>query len=223
MSGALEEAVGFRFRRPELLRAALTHRSALSECGVEVCNERLEFLGDSVLSAIVAHRLFDLHPSEAEGRLSKRKALLVSKPSLARWAKSLELGRHLYLGPGEEASGGRSRPSILSDALEALIGAVYLDGGFEAARRMVARWIEDEKAGFEETDFKSRLQELMQKRFRAPPRYETVSTQGPEHDKTFSVAARMGKEVLGRGSGKSKKEAEQAAARDALGRLRSRG
>ena len=214
----LEHALGYRFRKPELLRAALTHKSASAERGQPRSNERLEFLGDSVLSAIVAQHLYESHPTEPEGRLSKRKAALVSRPSLARWAEALGLGRHLILGPGEDSSGGRERPSIISDAQEAVLGAIFLDGGFEPARQFVLGRLAD-GGGFEETDYKSRLQEMMQKRHRVPPVYELVSTAGPEHDKSFSVKVLMGKDVLGSGQGKTKKEAEQAAARDAMEKL----
>ena len=219
MSTALEERIGFRFRRADLLKAALTHKSFASEQKTGRYNERLEFLGDSILSAIVAHKLFDLYPDEDEGRLSKRKSLLVSRPVLARWARELDLGAYLYLGAGEDSSGGRLRPSILSNALEALIGALYLDGGYEAASGFVYRWFLDADAGLSETDHKSRLQEILQKRYKVPPEYDMTRATGPDHDKTFAVVVRMGKQVLGTGTGKSKKEAEQAAARDALERL----
>lgn len=222
MTLPFEETLGFHFREPELLQVALTHKSALSEGKWERSNERLEFLGDSILSAIAAQHLYRLYPAEDEGSLSKRKALLVSKPSLARWAKELNLGSHLVLGAGEQSSGGRARPSILADALEAVIGAIYLDGGYEAARQVVSRWLGGGKTDFEETDYKSRFQEMMHKRFKVPPTYETVSTAGPEHDKTFSVEVRLGKDILGMGAGKSKKEAEQAAARDAMRKIHSR-
>lgn len=222
MSESFEDTLGFHFRKPELLRVALTHKSALSDGKWECCNERLEFLGDSILAAIAAQYLYNLYPDEAEGRLSKRKAAFVSKTSLTQWAKELNLGAHLILGPGEQSSGGRTRSSILSDALEAVIGAIYLDAGYEAAQQVVGRWLERDSAEFKEADHKSRLQEIMHKRYRMPPRYETVSTAGPEHDKTFSVEVRMGKETLGIGAGKSKKEAEQSAAFDALKKLQPR-
>ena len=180
----------------------------------------MEFLGDSVLSAVVAHQLYESYPDEDEGRLSKRKALLVSRPSLARWAADLDLGRFLFLGAGEDQSGGRTRPSILSNALEALIGAVYLDGGYAEASAFVHRRFLDRREELVETDYKSRLQEILQKRFKAPPVYDMVRATGPDHDKTFSVTVRLGRQVLGTGQGKSKKEAEQSAALDALERCR---
>jgi len=216
---SLEETIGHRFRRPELFIEALTHKSYAFEKGARRHNERLEFLGDSVLAAVTAHRLFDQHPLEDEGRLSKMKAALVSRPTLTRWARKIGIGPHLKLGSGEEATGGRERSSILANAVEALIGAVYLDGGFKAAFGMVEGWLEEETAGLEEADYKSRLQEIVQKRHKAPPDYKMLRTMGPDHDKTFDVRVQFGSRVLGTGHGKSKKEAEQAAARDALEKL----
>ena len=218
MSSALEGRIGFRFKRPELLKAALTHKSFASEQKSGRYNERLEFLGDSVLSAVVAHQLFDLYPDEDEGKLSKRKSLLVSRPVLARWAGELGLGEFLLLGSGEDSSGGRLRPSILSNTVEALIGAIFLDGGYAAASGFIHRWFLDQHGTVAETDHKSRLQELLQKRYKVPPTYEIMRATGPDHDKTFAVTVRMGKQTLGTGQGKSKKEAEQAAALDALER-----
>lgn len=221
MSAELEEKVGFRFKRADLLRVALTHKSFAAEQRLGRHNERLEFLGDSVLSAVVAHQLYESYPDEDEGRLSKRKALLVSRPSLARWAGELGLGSFLFLGTGEDSSGGRLRPSILGNALEALIGAIYLDGGYTEASAFIHRWFLDQHAKVVETDYKSRLQEIMQKRFKSAPVYETLKATGPDHDKTFAVTVRLGARTLGTGQGKSKKEAEQSAALDALERLRN--
>jgi ribonuclease-3 len=218
---SLEETIGFRFRDPKLLREALTHKSYASENVVSGYNERLEFLGDSVLAVVVARELFERHPAADEGRLSKLKSLLVSRPSLARWAQDLGLGAHLYLGAGEESTGGRERPSILANAVEALLGAMYLDAGLEAPARLIADWLDRHQPKVAEFDPKSHLQELMQKRHKTPPQYELTKTTGPDHDKTFAVTVRMGQQVLGEGTGKSKKEAEQSAAEDALGRLES--
>ncbi|MBI4386058.1 MAG: ribonuclease III [Elusimicrobia bacterium] len=217
MSG-LEEAIGYRFRVPGLLATALTHKSFAAGSRAPHANERLEFLGDSVLSAVVAHRLYEAFPDQDEGILSKRKSQLVSQRALARWALELELGRHLRLGGGEDSSGGRQRPSILANCLEALIGAVYLDGGFDAAQRFIGHWLTRRRES-EEPDYKSRLQEMLQKRYKTPPEYEVLGTAGPDHDMTFTVAVRLRKEFLGRGVGKSKKEAEQAAARNAIEKL----
>jgi ribonuclease III len=219
MPTPLEEVVGYRFKDPALLTLALSHKSFASESGTGAYNERLEFLGDSVLAAVVAHALYAEYPHEPEGSLSKKKSLLVSRPSLAAWGERLGLGAHLILGVGEESTGGRTRHSLLANAVEALIGAIYLDGGYEASAAFVRRWFAENHAALEETDHKSRLQELLQKTRKASPAYELVSATGPEHDKTFSVLVRLGPKELGRGTGKTKKEAEQAAARDALEKL----
>jgi ribonuclease-3 len=220
VAGPLETVVGYRFRNPGLLKLALSHKSYASESGSGSYNERLEFLGDSVLAAVVAHQLFDEYPDEPEGGLSKKKSMLVSRPSLAAWAEELGLGAHLLLGVGEETTGGRTRQSLLANAVEALIGAIYLDGGYEPAATFVRAWCGRKHGSLLETDHKSRLQELLQKRHKTPPSYELVSAEGPEHDKTFSVLVRLAGRELGRGVGKNKKEAEQSAARDALSRMR---
>ncbi len=217
---SVEDSIGHGFKRRELLEEALTHKSYASESKLPSFNERLEFLGDSILAAVVAHELFERYPTEDEGKLSKLKALLVSRPSLAAWARKLDLGKHLRMGAGEQATGGRERPSILANAVEALIGAIYLDGGFEASARFIRRWFREEHRSAEvETDYKSRLQEIIQKKHKVPPQYELTRSSGPDHDKTFLVTVRMGKALLGTGVGKTKKEAEQAAAEDALSRL----
>jgi ribonuclease III len=212
----LEESIGYRFKNPAHLKQALSHKSFASESKSGVFNERLEFLGDSILAAVVAHQLYVEYPEEDEGSLSKKKSLLVSRPSLAHWASELKLGSYLYLGVGEETSGGRSRQSLLGNALEALIGAIYLDGGYEAADRFIRKWCTGRHGSLEETDYKSSLQEVLQKKYKVPPSYELARSAGPDHDKTFEVTVRLGKRVLGQGAGKSKKEAEQAAARNAL-------
>lgn len=212
----LEEVIGYRFKDQELLKQALSHKSFASESRSGVYNERLEFLGDSILAAVVAHQLYADYPDDAEGSLSKKKSQLVSRPSLAHWAAELGLGGHLYLGVGEESSGGRSRQSLQANALEALIGAIYLDGGYPAAARFVRHWCMHRHARLEESDYKSRLQEILQKRYKTPPVYEVTHAAGPDHDRTFQVHVHMGRRILGRGAGKTKKEAEQAAARDAL-------
>jgi ribonuclease-3 len=218
MSGelkALEDVIGHRFKSPDLLKEALSHKSHASESRSGIYNERLEFLGDSILAAVVAHELYVSHPSEDEGHLSKRKSQLVSRASLAHWASEINLGAYLLLGVGEETSGGRIRQSLLSNAFEALIGAIFLDGGYAAAERFIKRsmYSHEPKA---ETDYKSRLQEVLQKKFKVPPAYETTQAQGPDHDKTFEVIVQMSRKVLGKGVGKTKKEAEQAAAKNAL-------
>ncbi len=218
-AGPVESAIGYRFRDPDLLSLALTHKSHASESRSGADNERLEFLGDSVLAAVVAHQLYAALPGEPEGSLSKKKAQLVSRPSLAEWAACLDLGASLRLGVGEESTGGRRRQSLLSNAMEALIGAVYLDGGYSAAETLIGAWCRARLGALAETDHKSRLQEVLQKKHKSPPTYELTASAGPEHDKTFSILVRLGARELGRGEGKNKKEAEQAAARDALDRM----
>lgn len=219
MPRPLEEVVGYTFKDAGLLKQALSHKSHASESGSGVYNERLEFLGDSVLAAVVAHALFSEYPDEPEGNLSKKKSLLVSRPSLAAWGEELDLGSYLLLGVGEESTGGRTRQSLLANAVEALIGAIYLDGGYEPAAKFVRAWWSTKHAGLLETDHKSRLQELLQKRYKSPPSYELTASTGPDHDKVFKVLVRIAGKELGEGSGKSKKEAEQSAARDALAKL----
>ena len=219
MAEPLEAVIGYRFKNPGLLKQALSHKSFASESGSGIYNERLEFLGDSILAAVVAHQLFAEYPDDPEGSLSKKKSLLVSRPSLAAWAEELGLGVHLYLGVGEETSGGRTRQSLLANALEAVLGAMYLDGGYDAAANFIRAWCARKHGSLLETDHKSRLQELLQKRYKTPPNYELASAAGPDHDKTFSIVVRIGARELGRGTGKNKKEAEQAAALDALSRM----
>ncbi|MBI4249020.1 MAG: ribonuclease III [Elusimicrobia bacterium] len=214
----IEEVLKRAFRRREFLEEALTHKSFATEKKLPAYNERLEFLGDSILSAVVVRHLFEAYPQEDEGLLSKRKAALVSKASLAAWAAELDLGEHLKLGVGEESSGGRKRPSLLANVLEAVIGAIFLDGGFDSAAAFIMTWLENQ-TDIPKTDFKSRLQEIVQKRFKVPPHYRVAEERGPDHDKTFWVSVHLNKHFLGEGSGKNKKEAEQAAARDALSKV----
>ncbi len=166
----------------------------------------------------MAHQLFIRYPQQAEGGLSKRKSALVSRVSLARNAAALDLGAHLYLGVGEEASGGRKRQSLLANVFEAVIGAIYLDGGYQAAARFIRRFcMSDESPA--DIDWKSRLQELIQRSHRVTPTYHLANAAGPDHDRTFQIVVHLGRKVLGKGTGKSKKEAEQAAAAAALKKM----
>lgn len=215
----LEDVLGYRFRNARLLNEALSHKSHAAESRSGIDNERLEFLGDSILAAVIAHHLYALSPKESEGDLSKKKAQMVSRSSLAHWASELGLGFYLLLGVGEESSGGRARSSLLANAFEAVVGAIFLDGGYDAASAFILRCLYH-STPCAETDHKSLLQEVFQKKHKAPPSYETASSEGPDHDKTFQVVVRFGKRILGQGSGKTKKEAEQAAACDALLKLK---
>ncbi len=218
----LEAALGYSFRKRELLVEALTHRSLVNEArspGMRD-NQRLEFFGDAVLGFVVSCRLLELLPAGSEGRLSRIRASLVDAETLAGLAGRIDLGRYLLLGRGEEKSGGRGKKSVLADALESLVAAVYLDGGIAAAERAVDGLFGDllSAEGIEDSgrDYKTRLQELSHSLFGSPPLYSIKEVFGPDHDRRFTVEVAVRGEFLGRGTGRSKKEAEQAAARFAL-------
>lgn len=216
----IEEQVGYRFQRPELLRQALTHRSRGN-----AHNERLEFLGDGILNCVIAAELFDRFPALKEGELSRLRANLVRQEALHQIAKRLSLGRFLNLGDGEQKSGGSSRPSILADALEALIGAIFIDGGFDQARAVTARLYQGALSHLDSSspgkDAKTLLQELMQSRHIPLPRYVVVSTDGAAHDQRFEVECMIESlAVRTTGSGASRRAAEQAAALRAFEQVR---
>jgi ribonuclease III len=217
----LEKRLGYRFRRPELLEQALTHRSWAHEREAAEHYERLEFLGDAVLGLIAAEELFRGHPELPEGELSKRKSFLVSREVLARRGEELGLGELLRLGVGEERSGGREKVSLLADAVEAVLGAVYLDGGLDAARTTIAGMFSSGLArpGGGPTDAKTVLQETVQARGWPLPAYRLVEQAGPDHAKRFTVEVFLRGEPAGRGHGRSKKVAEQEAAAVALAAL----
>ncbi|MBI5837765.1 MAG: ribonuclease III [Candidatus Eisenbacteria bacterium] len=223
-AAGLERRIGSRFKNPGLLQQALTHRSSLPDLGTgSVSNERMEFLGDAVLGVLVSEHLYRAHPGLQEGELTKMKSLLVSKTILAQQAREMGLGRYLRLSDAEAESGGRDRTSILGDAFEAVLGALYLDQGLESARRFVQRQLL-EHAGDITSDMrhvndKSLLQEHVQGRFKAHLQYRTRAEEGPEHEKWFTMEVAASGQVLGSGRGRNKKEAEQHAACDALIRL----
>jgi len=219
----LADRLGYSFRNPALLALALVHRSALARAGEN--NEKLEFLGDAVLDLAVSDLLMECFPKADEGELSKRRAALVNAKILAAKASAIELGLELRLGKGEEKSAGRKKPSILAAAFEAIIGAVYLDGGFSAARDLVARHFNVElrtNTRDSPIDYKSRLQEVTQRLFRETPVYGLVEASGPDHDRAFVIELRVNGQLYGRGEGKSKKEAEQQAALQALAEIETR-
>jgi ribonuclease-3 len=216
----LQRLLRHKFKSSKLLEEALTHKSFAMERGSRVFNERLEFLGDSVLASVVAHYLFKRYPSDDEGRLSKLKSQLVSRPSLVVWAREINLGHALRMSEGEAATGGRERDSLLANAFEALIGAIFLDGGFAVAQRFIVRHLSKKKR-IVETDYKSKLQELIQKRYKIPPAYTIAEETGPDHHKTFVMQVHVRRRLLGQGEGHSKKEAEQAAALVALRKIRA--
>jgi ribonuclease-3 len=221
----LQTRIGYRFHDVALLEHALTHRSRVVEdpSGGTADNESLEFLGDAVLGLVVADLLFHQYPDYSEGGKSKVKAAVVSTSSLARHAEQIRLGEHLILGRGEEKTGGRSKPALLADAYEAMVAAIYLDGGLEAARAFLARALKDAiDAGHDQTlslDYKSALQERLQALGRPLPEYRVSGESGPDHRKTFSVEVTVAGDVLGAATGRAKKEAEQEAARLALQKL----
>jgi ribonuclease-3 len=222
----LEQRIGYRFRDRGLLEHALTHKSRAAEdaSGGVFDNESLEFLGDAVLGLVVAEALFRKYPGYTEGQKSKIKASVVSTQSLARHAEQLRLGEHLILGRGEEKTGGRFKQALLADTYEALIAAIYLDGGLVAAAGFLERELTDAiEAGSVQTvvgqDYKSALQERLQALGRALPEYRLAGEAGPDHRKLFSIEVVVEGEVLGRATGRAKKEAEQEAARLALAQL----
>ncbi|HUG31591.1 MAG TPA: ribonuclease III [Acidimicrobiia bacterium] len=218
---SLESRIGYSFTEPRLLRLALTHRSVSSENPARNDNERLEFLGDAVLQLVVTDLLYDGYPQLAEGQMAKVRAAVVSRGTLAEIARRLELGVDVELATSEEATGGRDKDSILSDAVEAVIGAIYLDGGLEPARSMIALLWSDHIAERAKQpgvkDYKTRLQELAARGGQRPV-YQ-VAGSGPDHDRRFHAEVAIAGRVLGAGVGRSKKEAEQEAAREALSSL----
>lgn len=223
----LENFLGYSFKSVCFLKRALTHSSYLNEGNTDAgeSNEKLEFLGDSVLELVVREYSIGKFPENDIGSISKFKSMIVSDRFLSRIGKGIELGNHLLLGRGEGAAGGRLRDSIIAAALEAVIGAIYLDGGLEQARLFVLKKV-IEKAESSEfldlRDYKSRLQEVVQKEYGTFPVYNLIEEKGPVHDKTFRVCLEVNKNSFGYGSGKSIKEAEQIAAKEALEKLETK-
>jgi ribonuclease-3 len=215
----IQKVIEFQFTDMELLQKALTHKSYAAETGKNGHNERMEFLGDSVLSSSVADFLYHKYPDQDEGRLSQLKSQIVSRQNLARWARELKLGGFIYISKGEDANGGRLRDSLLANTLEALIAAIYLDGGYDAARTFIFGHMTKQKRLIV-TDTKSKLQEYIQSQYQTLPDYRVISESGPDHDKVFEIGVYLKKTLLGQGTGCCKKEAEQLAARRALRALR---
>jgi ribonuclease-3 len=221
---ALQQRLGYKFRDENLLRLALTHPSIGHESGKEIeDNQRLEFLGDAVLGMVLTHKLYEQFPGSEEGPLTQARAQLVNHKTLAERAQALDLGAYLILGRGEELQGGRERPSSLADAFEALLGAIFLDGGFDVARDFILREFNSAFGVLNALPFidnpKGQLQELLQAHSPQAPEYRTVSVSGPDHDRAFEVVVAHGGKELARGSGKSKKAAESDAALAALKKL----
>lgn len=216
------DALGYDFDSPELMTLALTHRSYAAEHDLDVSYERLEFLGDAVLQLAVTRHLYDTYRHMAEGEMAKVRAAVVNRKTLAGVARNLGLGASILLGQGEEASGGRDKDSILADVVEAVLGAIYLDGGYQPAADLILRhWvtlIEERATAPGQRDYKTRLQEILAQRGQAP-RYELTDS-GPDHAKQFAAELWVDDRIIGRGTGSSKKRAEQAAAKDATSKFR---
>ena len=221
----LEGKIGYCFQDQELLKHALRHSSYVNEKHMKKheCNERLEFLGDAVLAVVSSEFLFFEHQTMPEGELTKKRASMVCEPALAFCARDIDLGEYLLLGKGEEATGGRKRDSVTSDAMEALIGAIYLDGGFASAKEFIHRFIlndlENKKLFF---DSKTILQEIVQGSSDEHVSYELIREEGPDHNKTFCTAVRIGGRTYGEGEGRTKKASEQQAAYQAILRLQEK-
>lgn len=222
-----EKKLGYKFKKPVLLKKGLTHKSFTNEKKLSPLehNERLEFLGDAVLELAISHLLMETFADQPEGELSKLRAAIVNENQLAELAQQIALGDFLYLGRGEDQTGGREKPSLLSDAYEAVLGAIYLDRGLKKAFQVVQRHYAEiihrvGREGFAK-DYKTRLQEEVQARFRSIPRYQLVRAVGPDHSKIFEVSLFIQEQLYGVGRGSSKKSAEQDAAKQALERLQS--
>jgi ribonuclease III len=220
----LEKTIGVAFKDKALLRQAFYHRSYLNEDrSVKQSNERLEFLGDSVLSLLTSHYLYKTYPDFPEGILTNIRSGLVKTKSLCQISTNLKLGDLLFLSKGEEESGGRKNQSLLADVFEALLGAIFIDTGIENAKKFLEEHLFPQAKGLVENkayiDFKSHLQEIVQEKIKISPTYRVFRSEGPDHDKTFWIEVVSEGNVLGTGSGKSKQEAEQAAARDALEKM----
>ena len=221
----LEETIGYVFENKELLNVALTHSSYVNDHKISrtMDYERMEFLGDAVLQLVTSEFLYINYPTKEEGNMTKMRAGMVCEKSLAITAKEIKLGKFIRLGFGEEKSGGRNRESIIADVVESIIGAIYLDGGLEKAKQFIHKFVLvdfEQKSMF--YDCKSTLQELVQKNGNHHLEYEILSQSGPDHDKTFDVAAVLDGKVIGKGSGRSKKEAQQNAAYAAILDIKSR-
>ncbi len=219
-----QKSLGFRFRKLTLLDRALTHKSHVDNNGVRSRdNERLEFVGDAVIDLVIRDYSLKRFPERSEGELSKLRSAVASEATLSSIARRMELGKHLLMGKGEESSGGRKKHSLLANAFEAVAAAIYIDGGFDDAYRVILSFLEQDiekvSVGGNQRDYKSRLQEYTQNRLGCVPRYRVVSEEGPDHKKVFLVKLTLEGRVIGSGRGKSKKVAEQHAAREALTEL----
>lgn len=220
----LQKIIGYKFKKPFYLKKALTHPSYMNEGGQRLAynNQRYEFLGDAVIDLVIADLFLKLFPKKQEGALSKMRAKIVNEDSLARLAKQFSIGEFIYLGRGEAASGGREKPSILADCYEALIAAIYVDGGYKKAYKIVKRHFEEYLGLLKDDqqslsfDYKTKLQEVAQRIHRVSPQYHLISEEGPDHEKIFSTEVKISGDSYGIGNGRTKKDSEQDAARVAL-------
>lgn len=222
--GPLERILGYRFKDHQQLTLGLTHRSAMKAGdSLAACNERLEFLGDSILGAVIAEQLYLDFPDKSEGHMTKIKSQLVNETTLSAIGREIGLNQFVFLSPDEERTGGRERASIISDAFEGVLGAIYLDGGFDAARDVILRHVYARRdqitSDTSQRNFKGELLEISQARGIGAPRYDVIAQEGPDHEKIFHVVVMIAGQQTGEGSGLSKKEAEQKAAAAAIARF----
>ncbi|MFR8033309.1 MAG: ribonuclease III [Lachnospiraceae bacterium] len=221
----LEETIGYQFRNVSLIKQAMIHSSFTNEHHMNklACNERLEFLGDSVLEVVSSDFLYRMYPNKPEGELTKMRASMVCEPTLAMCARDIQLGNYLLLGKGEDATGGRKRDSVISDAMEALIGAIYLDGGFANAKEFIEKFVlndvENKQLFY---DSKTILQEIVQREYGTVLSYRMLAEEGPEHDKHYTMQAMIGEQPAGVGTGRTKKAAQQMAAYQTILSLKKR-
>lgn len=225
-SGELTKRIGYEFKNKEYLHEALTHRSYANEIEKDrrFNNEKLEFLGDAILNLITTEYIYDLYEKKTEGELAKLKSQIISEPVFSTIASDIELGEYLYLSNGEVMSGGRNRKSILGDAFEALIGAIFKDSDYYTAKNIALKFLLGKINKLEEIegtgDYKTVLQEFVQGKYRKMPEYNLIKTSGPDHDKVFEISVSWNDKIYGTGIGKSKKEAEKHAAKEALSKLK---
>lgn len=217
----LEDNLGYVFKNRDYLKLALTHRSYSSEYGLKDCNERMEFLGDSILSAIVAEFLYNKYIDDDEGKLSRLKSQIVSAKNLSKWAKNINLDKFILISKSEELNSARKRDTLLCDSFEAVIGAVYLDSDFSTTTDFINKFLNSQKK-FGVTDYKSTLQEKVQSEFQTLPQYKVIKEYGPDHDKKFEVGVYINETLFGIGIGISKKEAEQMSAKQASKKLKNK-
>jgi ribonuclease-3 len=211
----LQKVIEYKFNNLEVLIAALTHKSYAAESGLKIYNERMEFLGDSILSAVVSESLYYRYSDETEGKLSQLKSQIVSSQNLSVWAKEIKLGDFILLGRSEDTKEARNREGLLCDVFEAVVCAVYIDGGIDSVKRFILKFL-DKQQKIVITDYKSRLQEAVQSEYKVLPEYKVLKESGPDHDKNFEVAVYVKNQLFGKGLGHSKKEAQQEAARKAM-------